>query len=61
VTTGTGSLAIRVTRVATEGLERGSAGERALTTRLNDEISARIRAFPEGWVWMHPRWDPPTA
>jgi len=56
-----GSLAIRVTRIATHGLEPGSAGELALTTRLNDEISARIRAFPEGWVWMHPRWDRATA
>ncbi len=28
----------------------------ALTTRLNAEIEAAIRAAPEQWVWMHQRW-----
>jgi KDO2-lipid IV(A) lauroyltransferase len=42
--------AIRVTRIATE------VDENALTTRINDELSRRIRALPDEWVWMHPRW-----
>jgi KDO2-lipid IV(A) lauroyltransferase len=28
-----------------------------LTSRINDELSARIRALPAEWVWMHPRFD----
>jgi KDO2-lipid IV(A) lauroyltransferase len=56
-----GSLAIRVTRVGTLDLHADGKGEETLTRRLNDEISSRIRAFPEGWVWMHPRWDDPVA
>jgi KDO2-lipid IV(A) lauroyltransferase len=42
---------IRVTRV-----DASAADEVVLTTRINDELSARIRAMPEEWVWMHPRW-----
>jgi KDO2-lipid IV(A) lauroyltransferase len=30
--------------------------EEALTAALNDELSARIRALPEAWPWMHRRW-----
>jgi KDO2-lipid IV(A) lauroyltransferase len=30
--------------------------EEALLGRMNDELSARIRAMPEIWPWMHPRW-----
>ncbi len=52
-----GGLLVRVTRVETRDLETGEAGEAELLVRLNDELSRRIRAFPEGWVWMHPRWD----
>jgi KDO2-lipid IV(A) lauroyltransferase len=50
------TLVMRVIRIATVDLARGSGGEETLTRRLNDEISSRIRAFPEAWVWMHPRW-----
>jgi len=28
----------------------------ALTTRINDVISRRIKARPELWLWMHDRW-----
>lgn len=45
-----GSLGIAVTRIAP------SSCERELTTRINDELGARIRALPELWPWMHPRW-----
>jgi KDO2-lipid IV(A) lauroyltransferase len=50
-------LVIRVTRIVTRDLHADVNGEETLTGRLNDEISSRIRAFPEGWVWMHPRWE----
>jgi KDO2-lipid IV(A) lauroyltransferase len=32
------------------------ASERTLTEALNEELSARIRALPEAWPWMHRRW-----
>ncbi len=51
-----GELAIRVTLVPTRDLASTPDDERILTTRLSDELSRRIRAFPEGWVWMHARW-----
>ena len=53
---GTPRLVLRVTHIPTEDLAPNHAGEEALTCRLNAEISARIAGFPEGWVWMHPRW-----
>jgi KDO2-lipid IV(A) lauroyltransferase len=43
--------ALRITRIASD-----AADEAELTARINDEISARIRALPEEWVWMHPRF-----
>jgi Kdo2-lipid IVA lauroyltransferase/acyltransferase len=49
-------LALSVTLIETSDLEPTPEGERALTTRINDALSAGIRALPEGWVWMHPRW-----
>lgn len=49
-------LAITATRIATTDLPPTPAGERALTTRINDELSRRIRALPELWPWMHDRW-----
>jgi KDO2-lipid IV(A) lauroyltransferase len=38
-------------RIETEG-----ATERELTLRINDELGARVRAYPEGWLWMHERF-----
>ncbi len=52
---GTG-LAITMTRIETAGLSADDDGERALTERINEELSRRILAYPEGWVWMHPRF-----
>jgi len=43
--------AISVTRIDTAGLD-----ERDLTTKINEELSRRIRAVPDAWVWMHRRW-----
>jgi KDO2-lipid IV(A) lauroyltransferase len=42
---------ITMTRISTENVN-----ERALTARINAELSARVLAFPEAWPWMHPRW-----
>lgn len=50
------SLAITCTRIPTEDLQPDRAGEIALTARINAELSSRILALPEAWVWMHPRW-----
>jgi KDO2-lipid IV(A) lauroyltransferase len=49
---------VTVTRVRTDDLAMGPEGERALTARLNDALSARILAAPEAWVWMHERFGP---
>ncbi|MDB4992962.1 MAG: Lipid biosynthesis lauroyl acyltransferase [Myxococcaceae bacterium] len=54
--TPSGTLALTVTPIATHDLLPGAAGELALTTRLNDELSLRILALPRAWPWMHPRW-----
>jgi KDO2-lipid IV(A) lauroyltransferase len=50
--------AITMTRIPTWDLAPGEEGERTLTTRINDALSARILALPEAWVWMHARYDP---
>lgn len=31
---------------------------REITTRINEELGARIRAYSEGWLWMHDRFAP---
>jgi Kdo2-lipid IVA lauroyltransferase/acyltransferase len=51
-----GGLRITVTAIETRDLDRGSDGGRVLTERINDELSLRIRALPERWVWMHRRF-----
>ncbi len=47
------TLAITATRLPTAGLS-----DLALTAHINEELSRRIRAFPEAWVWMHERFHP---
>jgi KDO2-lipid IV(A) lauroyltransferase len=51
-----GRLLLSATRIETRDLARSAACELLLTTRINDELSARILALPDEWVWMHPRW-----
>ncbi len=51
-----GSLGITVTSIDTCDLARDSRGEQILTERINDELSRRIRALPDRWVWMHRRF-----
>jgi KDO2-lipid IV(A) lauroyltransferase len=48
-----GELVVTATEIATEDL---GGDERALTARINDELSRRIRAMPDAWVWMHERF-----
>jgi len=50
--TADGSLALCFTR-----LDGPASSEEELTARINAELSARIRALPELWPWMHRRWD----
>jgi len=45
------TLAITATRLDTFGKD-----EHALTASINAELSARILALPEAWVWMHARF-----
>jgi len=49
---------ITATRIETADLDAGKDGVLELTSRINAELSRRILAFPEGWVWMHDRWRP---
>lgn len=45
-----------VGRVTATRIDTRETDETTLTTRINDALSARIRAMPEAWVWMHERW-----
>jgi KDO2-lipid IV(A) lauroyltransferase len=49
-------LELSITPIFTGDLDTSAESERTLTTRINDVLSARIRAMPTEWVWMHPRW-----
>ena len=51
-----GPLVITATRIPTSDLAPTPEGEIELTTRMNLELSSRILALPEEWVWMHARW-----
>lgn len=49
-----GTLGVSFTRIPTTG------SEEEVTSRINEELSTRIRAMPEVWPWMHRRWPPDT-
>jgi KDO2-lipid IV(A) lauroyltransferase len=57
-----GALTITTTRIPTSDLgarqlpDARAEDEWELTRRINAELSRRIRAYPEGWVWMHERF-----
>jgi KDO2-lipid IV(A) lauroyltransferase len=53
-----GPLEVTATRIPLDDLRPDPAGAAALTARINEELSRRIRALPDGWVWMHERWTP---
>jgi KDO2-lipid IV(A) lauroyltransferase len=46
-----GALSLTMTR-----LELSAPDVVTLTAAINDELSRRILALPEHWLWMHPRW-----
>ncbi len=49
-----GEWLLTMTRIDTGDLV--SPATHALTERINLELSTRIRALPDAWIWMHPRW-----
>ena len=54
-------LQVTATRIDTHDLprdpRRAHESARELTRRINDELSRRILALPQAWVWMHERWE----
>jgi len=50
----TGALAVTCTRL--ERRDEGAGAEKALTARINAELSRRILRAPEHWLWMHDRF-----
>lgn len=62
-----GRLVVAITRVPTGDLvgppssPRSDDAARELTARINEALSARIRAMPEMWPWMHARFASPEA
>jgi KDO2-lipid IV(A) lauroyltransferase len=51
-------LVITATRIPTGDLDPATEqGALDLTARINGELSARIRALPHAWVWMHDRFE----
>jgi len=53
-----GAMILTATRIFLDDLASGPEPEARLTERINAELSRRILALPEQWVWMHPRWEP---
>jgi KDO2-lipid IV(A) lauroyltransferase len=49
-------LEVTATRVCTSDLSANAAGAAELTARINDELSRRVLALPQAWLWMHERW-----
>jgi lauroyl/myristoyl acyltransferase len=47
----TGALAVTCTRLTGDMTE-----EKALTARINEELSRRILCAPKHWLWMHDRF-----
>lgn len=50
-------LMVQVRRIDDDDIDDDpDHAERLLTARINEAISSGIRAMPEAWVWMHPRF-----
>jgi Kdo2-lipid IVA lauroyltransferase/acyltransferase len=47
---------VGIVRIPTSDLVAEPDRERILTARINEALSAFIRAMPEAWVWMHERY-----
>jgi KDO2-lipid IV(A) lauroyltransferase len=54
-----GKLGITCTAIDASDLSPDAEGERALTRRIDAELSRRILALPAHWPWMHPRFAAP--
>lgn len=53
------TYAMKVTAIATDDLERPNVSqEQVLVERINEALCERIRALPDAWPWMHPRFGP---
>ena len=50
------ALELTIVPITTHDLTPSPDAEQVLSRRINDALSAQIRALPEAWVWMHPRW-----
>ncbi len=55
------TLRVTASRIRSTDLRAEGDGALELTSRINDELSRRIRALPGAWVWMHERWSPPSG
>lgn len=51
-----GRLVIAARRVETGDLAADGDGALLLSARINEVLSERIRAMPDAWPWMHPRF-----
>jgi len=47
---------VTATRIPTDDLGSDDESAFELTARINGELSRRILAMPDAWVWMHDRW-----
>lgn len=47
---------VTATRIPTDDLGPDEESAIELTARINRELSRRILAMPQAWVWMHDRW-----
>ena len=51
---GASGLEVSIRLLPTHDLRPGDEGERELVRRMADALTARIRALPAEWPWMHP-------
>jgi KDO2-lipid IV(A) lauroyltransferase len=51
-----GEYQLAIDPIATDDLDTSAMSEWLLSTRINELLSARIRAVPDAWPWMHKRW-----
>lgn len=51
------SPSVRITRISTEDLQKNEEAERILVSRITEEVSRRVAAWPEAWfgVFVPPR------
>jgi len=52
---------VAITAIDTADLDASADAELELLARINGELSRRVLASPEGFLWMHPRWGTEAA